>query len=163
MRYACHIVASLLLVIAGPVQAQTIDSAMILHPGDTITWEPKDDHIVLFGDTGLTKFSDVAKLLQFNPAEVTCAQTAVDCAIFNPVTKFTVTVRSDIDFAAAGAVTSFDFTCGVHTDMIVRAFTVQPVTNPAAPPRNLVITTNTNFQWVLREDVVLNKDHPGHS
>ena len=163
MRSACSI-ATLFFILAGPVQAQTVDKAMILHPGDTITWEPLDDHVVLFGDVGLTPFRDVAKLLQFDPAEVTCSATAADCFVSNPTTRFTATVRSDIDFSATGAVTSFDFTCGVHTDMIARLFTVEPVTNPAAEPRQLLITTvNGKFQWILREDVVLNKDHAGHS
>jgi hypothetical protein len=172
MRLPTLAVASVVTaMLLTPALGQTVDKEMILHPGDTIEFKPLDDHAVRFGGTvtdstnasvTLTAFPDVLKLLDF-PVPATCQPANVSCSVFPPATHFTARVRADIDFATLGAATSFDFTCGVHTDMIARKFTVEPVANPAVPVRKLVITTNQDFQWILQEDVVLNKDHPGHN
>ena len=150
-KHIMYLAALAILAFAAPALAQP---AMVLHPGDKILFQPGQFHKVLFGGDvllsdgatpfTLTNFSHVAKLLEFFP----CDATATSCNVLQ-LNAIVAVVRSDIDFASPDLVVAFDFSCGIHNEMVVQPFTVEPAATPAAPARTLTITANNNREWLL--------------
>lgn len=130
---------------SGPVLAQ--DDPMVLHAGDTLTWQPAPGHNAMFGDSDNVPFAQVLKLLEFDK-DFPCAETDTVCVTEDHPT-FTATVRQGLDFAALGAEAGFDFSCAVHTHMDTKMFTV--VDGPAgASVRNLVLITK-GLAWFIKD------------
>ncbi|CCV11598.1 hypothetical protein [Mesorhizobium sp. STM 4661] len=127
--------------------ARAQEDPLVLHPGDTLSWQPAPGHNAMFGDTDNVPFAQVLKLLEFDK-DFPCTGSETKCKTPTKP-KYTATVRKGLDLAALGTEASFDFSCGVHDFMDTKMFTV--VDGPVgAPVRNLVLITK-GLAWFIKD------------
>lgn len=143
--------------------AAAVADPLVLHPGDTLSWQPTGIHRAMFGDTDNVPLTRVTKLLKFDK-DFPCPATETFCDT-KAVPKFAATVRQDLDLAALGTEASFDFSCGAHDFMDTKMFTVVAA-DTGAPARNVVLTTK-GLAWFIKDpggdaskDIPINKDSP---
>jgi hypothetical protein len=151
------------LAMAPPVRAAEIqtpptDEELTLRPGDTITWSPSSVHRVRFGgkvrpdntdfptnnNVQLPSFAGVKKVLDIAPINPDWAVTG-DIAKAGQAQKVVATVRAN---AHTLGVPELIFTCGFSDghadDMLTVSFKFAAPAVPAAPPRNVEITTTND-------------------
>ncbi|MER9107501.1 hypothetical protein NKH95_26700 [Mesorhizobium sp. M0848] len=171
MRYVSTLTAAIfgltlpiVTLFGAPAFAQAADP-LVLHPGDTLSWQPTGIHRAMFGDPGdpnetdnpgNVPFAQVLKLLDFDK-DFPCVGTEAVCDT-EPKPKFTATVRQDLDLAALGPKAAFDFSCGAHNFMDTKMFTVVAGVS-GAPVRNIVLITK-GLAWFIKDpagDIPINR------
>jgi plastocyanin len=117
---------------------------LTLRPGDTIRWTPGPAHEVQFGGGALTPFSTVQSILNL-PSTLTPDANGV--ALAGQGTVLNATVKAT---AAPGA--TFNFTCGIHNEMVALPFKVEAAAAGQAPRNVQIVTASNPLRWILRID-----------
>jgi hypothetical protein len=121
---------------------------LTLRPGDSIRWAPSAAHQVQFGGgtingKPMTPFATVQAILELPPS---LKADGDGIALVDQGQPLSAKVKAD---AQVGA--TFNFTCGIHNEMIALPFTIAAAV-PGQTQNVLIVTAEGPRRWVLKID-----------